>query len=307
MGANLILFALSVVVVGGAIVVNRNLNQHSLVPLVEQARDSQILRQSSVMSTTLLPGRPDNLTADQEKKLKEFWIALFHVFDVEVQAARPAGDSAAVQHSKDVSAKTPEKKDKTKRASVFGKKTPEKGAKTDGVGEAAQMEGEDKYGQGKEYQEVLDTHSREELRQAFWSMVKMDNPDGLLLRFLRARKWSVQNALVMLMATIRWRLAEVKVDSDIIKRGEEGALIDSEGSDVRFKKEGHDFLEQMRIGKSFIHGTDKDGRPMCFVRVRLHRAGEQTESSLERYTVYTIESARLLLHDDVDTAVSESS
>lgn len=42
---------------------------------------------------------------------------------------------------------------------------------------------------------------------------------------------------------------------------------------------------------------------MCFVRARLHKQGEQTEESLERYTVFIIESARMLLEPPVDTAV----
>lgn len=41
---------------------------------------------------------------------------------------------------------------------------------------------------------------------------------------------------------------------------------------------------------------------MCFVRVRLHKQGEQSEESLERYTVFIIESARMLLSPPVDTA-----
>jgi hypothetical protein len=43
---------------------------------------------------------------------------------------------------------------------------------------------------------------------------------------------------------------------------------------------------------------------MCFVRVRLHKQGEQSEESLERYTVFVIESARMVLQPPVDTAVS---
>ena len=228
-----------------------------------------------------LPGRPGNLTPEQLEKLKELWVALFRVFGVkDVQGPeRP------------VSQKTAE--EKKKKGGLFGGK--------------ADADPEDKYGQNKEFQKTIETHSPEELRQAFWDMAKMDNPDALLLRFLRARKWNVQNGLVMLIATIQWRLNEVKVDSDVMKRGEEGALIDSESSDAQVKKEGHDFLRQIRLGKSHFHGTDKEGRPICFVPVRLHRAGDQTEKSQERFTVYTIETARFLLHDNIDTAVSESS
>ena len=70
------------------------------------------------------------------------------------------------------------------------------------------------------------------------------------------------------------------------------------------KKKGEEFLHQMRMGKSFLHGVDRMGRPICVVRVRLHRASEQSVETLERFTVYTIETARLLLAPPVETAVS---
>lgn len=63
-------------------------------------------------------------------------------------------------------------------------------------------------------------------------------------------------------------------------------------------------MSQLRMGKSFLHGWDKTGRPICHVRVRLHKAGEQSEASLERYTIYIMETARLMLSPQVDTAVS---
>lgn len=65
-------------------------------------------------------------------------------------------------------------------------------------------------------------------------------------------------------------------------------------------------MMQLRIGKSYLHGLDKEGRPICFVRVRLHKQGEQSEESLERYTVYIMETARLMLQPPVDTAVSNA-
>ena len=126
-------------------------------------------------------------------------------------------------------------------------------------------------------------------------MVKHDHPDALLLRFLRARKWDVEKALVMMISTMHWRLSEMHVDDDIVKNGELGAFIQNR----RCRCEGEEkckriFLTQLRMGKSYLHGLDKDGRPLCIVRARLHRAGEQTEESLERFTVYTIETARMV-------------
>ncbi|KAL9125541.1 MAG: hypothetical protein Q9217_005264 [Psora testacea] len=253
----------------------------------------------AIMKGTLQPGRPDNLTPEQEEKLKEFWSAILHVFGVPDIAN---GDSTSTEglESQRERANTLGSEKKKKRKSIFGRKQNDDA--TDEADGALGMDGEDKYGQAKQFRKLLETQSPEDLRRAFWSMVKHDNPDGLLLRFLRARKWHVQNALVMLVATMHWRLTEMKVDDDIVRRGEGGAAEDSASSNAAVKQEGHDFLQQMRMGKSFLHGTDKEGRPMCFVRVRLHKQGEQTEASLERYTVYTIETARLLLHDDVDTA-----
>ena len=99
----------------------------------------------------------------------------------------------------------------------------------------------------------------------------------------------------------------MKVDDDIMKNGEGAAQKAENEATGEEKKLGEDFLAQMRMGKSFLHGMDKEGRPLCFVRVRLHRQGEQSEQAVERYTVYTIETARFLLRPPVDTAVSFSS
>ena len=84
---------------------------------------------------------------------------------------------------------------------------------------------------------------------------------------------------------------------------EESMLIKSQSTDPKEKKWGQDFLDQMRMGKSYLHGSDLQGRPMCFIRVRLHHAGDQSEAAQERYTVYVIETSRLLLNPPVDTAV----
>ncbi|KAK4695993.1 hypothetical protein P7C71_g1849, partial [Lecanoromycetidae sp. Uapishka_2] len=261
------------------------------------------------MAGAPLPGRPGNLTPEQEVKLQEMWTATLQVFGVpglanssNSDATSMTGSDGLEQAEKRSRAGTggSEKKSK-KRVSLFSRKHHEDSDDKNSESGSA-MEGDDKYGQAKEFHKVLASQSPEDLRTAFWSMVKHDNPDALLLRFLRARKWNVQNALIMLVATMHWRGQEMHVDDDIMKRGEGGAAEDSTSSNPAVKKEGNDFLKQTRLGKSFLHGTDKEGRPMCFVNVRLHKQGEQTEASVERYTVFTIETARLLLASNVDTA-----
>lgn len=249
------------------------------------------------MGGQALPGRPGNLTKEQEVKLQELWIATLKVFGV---GPHPAN---GVEKEEDLHSQAGEVPEKKKKRSLFGRKN--KGEDSDGKQSDKLADTEDKYGQTKEFYQVLATQKPEDLRRAFWSMVKHDNPDALLLRFLRARKWDVQNALVMLISTMHWRLHEMNIDDDVIKNGESAALADSlNSSDVAVKKEGTDFMTQLRMGKCYFHGTDKEDRPMCIVRVRLHRQGEQSEASLERFTVYTLETARLMLVSHVDTAVS---
>ena len=262
------------------------------------AREPDFQKEVIVMVGEPIPGRPDNLTAEEEQKLKEFWLALQAVCGVSPLLDGTENGSKANDAPDDSKEKEAEKHKKKKRLGLFsrGKDESEKPS-------TSAMDGEDKYGQAKDYVKVLENTKPEELREAVWSMVKHDNPDALLLRFLRARKWHVQNALIMMVATMHWRQQEQHVDDDIIYRGELGALEDSESSNAETKKSGNDFLMQMRLGKSFVHGQDKEGRPMCFVRVRLHHGADQSEKSIERYTVYTIETSRFLLRAPVDTAV----
>ena len=249
------------------------------------------------------PGRPGNLTAEQEAKLQEFWKAMLKVFGVPVLGATgiEAVDEGVenADHEEADGVVTGEKK--KKRKGLFSRKR--KDTKTDGTDSIGTADSDDKYGQTKEFHDALAHTKPEDLRQAFWSMVKCDHPDGLLLRFLRARKWDIEKALVMVVSTMHWRAEEMHVEDDIVRKGEGAAAKDSTSSDAALKKEGADFMAQLRMGKSFLHGTDKEGRPMCIVRARLHKQGEQSESSLERYTVHVLETARLLLLPPVDTAV----
>lgn len=251
------------------------------------------------------PGFLGNLTPDQEQKLKDFWAIVLQTFGVKDPSAADSSSSARPITPADTPAPAEPASAKKEKHGLFHRKqrdsitsspsgSPSFGGKSDP---------EDKYGQTKELQEILASSSPESLREAFWSMVKKDHPDALLLRFLRARKWDKQRALAMMISTMHWRKEQMHVDDDIMMHGEGGAVKDTQSSNASTKKEGEDFLVQMRLGKSFIHGIDKEGRPISIVRVRLHRGGEQTEKSLERFTVYTIETCRLMLQPPVETAV----
>ncbi|KAM0324532.1 hypothetical protein ACHAQA_007917 [Verticillium albo-atrum] len=279
------------------------------------------------MAQQAQPGRPGNLTPDQEEKLRQLWghvLKLCGVADENVNAMTEAvaagatdatsGSETPPQAGADSAAanagKAEKEKPKKKRMSLFGKKhkpaeneTPSSGQSSPGLmTHIKESDGDDKYGQTQQFFDALASQTPESLRATIWSMVKHDHPDALLLRFLRARKWDVDKALVMMISTMNWRLTEVHVDDDVMKNGEAGAVADEKGANGDAKKLGADFMAQIRMGKSFLHGVDKVGRPICVVRVRLHKQGEQCEESLERYTVYIIETARMVLAPPVDTA-----
>jgi hypothetical protein len=260
------------------------------------------------------PGTVGTLTPEQEAKLQEFWVLTLKVFGVDIQALEA---EAKDKESADAASASASKKDKSskRRWGLWSRSNDDGDDDSKSVSSASGINAslasinvsdtsDDKYGQSKEFQQALVDMSPEEIRSAFWNMVKQDHPDGLLLRFLRARKWDVKKALVMMISTMRWRLQDVHVDDDIMANGEATAVKMSQSSDAAEKKKGEDFLFQMRKGKSFLHGVDKFGRPICVVRVRLHHASDQEVEALERFTVYTIETARLLLAPPVETAVS---
>jgi hypothetical protein len=270
------------------------------------------------MTGTVLPGRPGNLTPEQELQLREMWNVIGKLFSVAPEPAGPVAaavvepasttpDEKIVDADADASSKR-----KKSRLSFFRRRntdadsTTSSGSSTPVTTESitSGTSANDKHGLAQAFKEAMANNTPEELREAFWSMVKHDHPDALLLRFLRARKWDVNAAVVMAISALHWRIGDAKVDSDVMLKGEAGMIEMGQSPDPVIKKEGSDFMEQIRLGKSFLHGVDKEGRPCCYVRVRLHHAGDQSETSLERFTVYTIETARMLLRPPVDTAVS---
>lgn len=260
------------------------------------------------VSSSIARGRPETLTAEEEKKLKEFWTECLKLFGV-IPCDTPAiplspepPSTPTTPTDEEFSTGTTSNGDGPKKKKVLGRLLSRKDKKSDDKNEGNNSvlatsapvltdDSDDKYGHTKEFKAALASQTPADLREAFWSMVKCDNPDGLLLRFLRARKWDVQKALAMMVVTMKWRVKEGNV-AGVIRRGEVGAIAENDDG----------FMKQLRMGKSFLHGVDKEGRPICHVRVRLHKQADQTEESLERYNIYIMETARLMLRTPVDTA-----
>ncbi|WXC63624.1 hypothetical protein SNK03_009446 [Fusarium graminearum] len=244
----------------------------------------------AIMSFQVPPGRPGNLTPEQEEKLRKLWVAVFQLTGV---ADEESSGAEILSPKEEISSADADQK-KKRGFGMFKKGK-------SGTSTPTESADEDKYNETKQFHETLAKETPETIRHTIWSMVKHDHPDALVLRFLRARKWDVEKALVMLVATMNWRHNDMKVDDDIMKNGDAFAVED-EKTDSATKQVSADMMKQLRMGKSFLHGTDKQGRPICVVRVRLHKAGQECEESLEKYTVYIIETARMTLEPPVDTA-----
>lgn len=141
--------------------------------------------------------------------------------------------------------------------------------------------------------------SKEVLQSVFWSFLRTDYPDNLALRFVRARKWNLNNSISMLVDTIKWRQTHFTSPDELILKGEVGMLNDP--ADIESGLVDYN----LKMMKSVVVGRDLTGRPIVLCRPRLHHAKEQTEEAMEKYAILVIESTRLFLRErnSVDQAL----
>lgn len=55
------------------------------------------------------------------------------------------------------------------------------------------------------------------------------------------------------------------------------------------------FLHQFQSGKTYAYGTERNGRPVVYVHVRLHKLFDQSAKALEDYVIAQMENVRFLL------------
>jgi len=128
------------------------------------------------------------------------------------------------------------------------------------------------------------------LRNKIWNEVMDANlrgyaegfcDDGMLLRFLRARKFDVNAAYDMLFSTLVFRTTF------------QGIGVDAIGV--------QSVMNEVLQGKSFFYGADKEGRPVCIVRVKHHDPSKSDFLESQRFSVFMMEFARKLLRPPIET------
>lgn len=134
------------------------------------------------------------------------------------------------------------------------------------------------------------------LRKTFWNMVNADNPDAIILRYCRARKWEEDAIYNMLINTLRWRI-HVRMD-DIIALGENGLRDELNRLSDGW---GDIFIKQMHHGKVFLGGPDREDRGVCFINVFKHRKEDQPHEVIKILTLFIMESSRIIVHQPVET------
>ena len=119
------------------------------------------------------------------------------------------------------------------------------------------------------------------LAEEFWCQAGMGDIDGLVLRFLRARKWDVKAAFAMITDCLRWRR----------EFGVRKLMVEGERA----------FSATTLIsGESFFWKHDKQRRPVIVMRGRLHQPSAQSPKDMMSFTVYQMETGRILLGPGVD-------
>ncbi|KAG0017543.1 hypothetical protein BGZ81_010700 [Podila clonocystis] len=227
------------------------------------------------MAKTDIPTPPGTglvgkLLPEQKELLKQMWAEIFQIADSGVASTTAEASTPPASETSSIKSKTAT----VKKSGWFGssKSTPppvEAGTTRVNLADIGL--------------------SVEQLRPALWNNILGDHPDSLLLRFLRARKWNVNNGLNMILKAFKWRLED---DIEEVKSKSE--------EELNAKYRG--FKLQMEMGKSYLHGTDKNGRPVVYINVRMHKPADQDQKALEKFTIYVMEMGRLMIQPPVETA-----
>ena len=99
--------------------------------------------------------------------------------------------------------------------------------------------------------------------------------EATLLRFLRAREYDLEQSYNMLVECLKWR-------TSFQGNGVQNLNTDS-------------FMNELNTGKAFYHGKDKEGRPICYILVRLHDHKESEQEEVQRLVVHLMEKGAQLL------------
>lgn len=244
------------------------------------------------MSGLNQPGTVGNLTSEQESKLKTTWIHLFRLCGIESILAK-ALDSHLSQSDEFRQRFLNTLSDgpiKRLFATIRKEHLAHLTHRFNDVDTSAFASVPDRT---EEFRQHLADTTPEGFAKNLLVTFRAEHPDGLVLRFLRARKFDVEKAVIMMISAINWR-DERRIDTELVFTGESVGLKENPSMDDK------GFIQQYRSGKSYVRGTDKGGRPVYIIRARLHDPALQSPEAMETYILHNIESIRVLVKAPYD-------
>jgi hypothetical protein len=125
-------------------------------------------------------------------------------------------------------------------------------------------------------EELMSTIDQNPLSQEFYDQFGCDDPDTLLLRFLRARKWNLLDAALMVIDTLYWH-SSFGV-GEFLRRGESAVK---------------EYL--LTCGKHYAWNVDLKGRLIIWITSKLHDKNKQTLHENLVGLVFLIEHSRRLM------------
>lgn len=143
-------------------------------------------------------------------------------------------------------------------------------------------------------QKALKDTTPEELLVALRRNVKHEDPDTLLVRFLRARRFNSDDAMVMLLKSLAWRI-ETKIEEDLLSGGDIQYFLLSKYGSGQEQQTAKEAIALLSSGVSSVHGQDKEGRVIQYLRVKMHNPKAQGKDGFEKATILSTESTRMLL------------
>lgn len=226
-------------------------------------------------------GYAGNLSEEHQNDLYQMWIAFFDICD---KAQGTKSEQNEDGFAEDWGVDTEAAKSKMGGGgfgAISGVSKLVKGSgidKEDDKKAAAQARTEE-----ANMERLLSTYGSAALRNSFWVMVKRDNPDILMLRFLRARKWSIDATTAMLASTLKWRL-DTNLDI-LVQKG-----------DLGNGKEIPKYIENFEAnGKVFSLGTNLRNQPVMYVQFGKHVIWAQPQATTKKFIIAHFELVRLLV------------
>lgn len=136
----------------------------------------------------------------------------------------------------------------------------------------------------------LQEYDPKEIHNTCFKAMSVDLPDNLMLRFVRARKWDIEKALLMMSKTLKWRATEYPA-YDWVLEGDSTSYVNGTNPGL---------TKNFTTSKCYLRGTDKEGHPIFLFKAKKHLIGDSPLADTQRFAVLTIEWTKLLLQENIN-------